>query len=117
MSPEEAIDAMRQMTKDRKSAERWYEECVRATPEKEREYRVAKAKSWVTHRDGTAAERIATVDADTADLRYERDIAAGIEKVALEKVRGHRQDQSMFQTWLAYGRAVAELHRFDEGAS
>ena len=66
----------------------------------EAEYRKAKAVAWVERTDGTAAERAALVDADTADLRYTRDLAEGIRRAALESVRARAQQISMWQSLL-----------------
>lgn len=66
--------------------------------EAEREYRKGKALAWVNRTDGTAAERAAQVDGDTADLRYKRDLAEGMRRAALESVRARSQQISMLQT-------------------
>lgn len=117
VTPEEMIQAMRALSNERREAHKWYRSQVHTTADKEREYRKEKAKAWLRIDQGTVPERQALVDAETADLRYERDLAAGLEKAALEDVRGVRQDMSLLQTYMAYERGVAELHRFDEGAA
>jgi hypothetical protein len=49
----------------------------------ERDYRKAKAEAWTRRAgEGLAAERAARVDADTADLRYERDLADALARSA-----------------------------------
>jgi hypothetical protein len=54
-----------------------------ALAEAEREYRKGKAEAWVRRAgEGLAGERAALVDADTADLRYQRDLADGMAKAA-----------------------------------
>jgi hypothetical protein len=54
-----------------------------ALAEAEREYRKGKAGAWVRRAgEGLAGERAALVDADTADLRYQRDLADGMAKAA-----------------------------------
>lgn len=114
MTPEEMIRAMRRLSEERRRAQKWYETAAQTTPEKERTYRKEKALAWVREDSGSVGERQARVDAATADLRYERDLSERMEKVALEDVRGVRQEMSMLQTYMAYERGVAELHRFDE---
>jgi hypothetical protein len=47
-----------------------------AVAEAERDYRKAKAEAWARRAgEGLAGERAAQVDADTADLRFARDLA------------------------------------------
>jgi hypothetical protein len=54
-----------------------------ALAEAEREYRKAKAGAWARRAgEGLAQERAANVDADTADLRYARDLADAQAKAA-----------------------------------
>lgn len=86
----------------------------------EADYRKAKAVAWVScpsdpdgtkagERDWTAARKEAWVDADTADLRYARDLADASRDAAREAVRSHRQQLSSLQSLLAAHRAEAEL--------
>jgi hypothetical protein len=79
--------------------------------EAERDYRKAKALAWVNRTDGTAAERAALVDSDTADHRYRRDVAEGMRRAALESVRARAQQISMWQSLLNAHRAEAEFVR------
>jgi hypothetical protein len=54
-----------------------------ACAEAERDYRKAKAEAWARRAgEGLAAERTAYVDSDTADLRYQRDLADALAKSA-----------------------------------
>ena len=77
----------------------------------EREYRKAKGLAWVNRTDGTAAERQALVDADTADLRYARDVAEGMRRAALESVRSRSTQISMWQTLLNAHKSEADFAR------
>lgn len=88
--------------------------------EAERDYRKAKAQAWVRcptdesgvkagEREWTAARREAWVDAECADLRYARDLAAGESKAALEAVRARRGEISALQSELAADRAEAQI--------
>lgn len=86
--------------------------------ESERDYRKAKAEAWLrcprdegTTRDWTAGRREAWVDAETADLRYERDLAEGVRASAQEAVRARRTQVSMLQSLLNAHRAEAEFAR------
>lgn len=82
----------------------------------EAEYRRAKAQAWVlcprdegNARDWTAGRREAWVDAETAGLRYTRDVAEGMRQAALEAVRARRTQVSALQTLL---NAEAEEMKF-----
>lgn len=79
--------------------------------EAEREYRKGKALAWVNRTDGTAREREAQVDADTADLRYQRDLAEGVRRAALESVRARATQISLWQTLVNAHRSEAEFAR------
>ena len=85
-------------------------------------YRKARAEAWVLcpndlagvkagEREWTAARREAWVDADTADLRYKRDLAEGMRQAAIEAVRSRRAQLSALQTFLNAERAEAEFAR------
>lgn len=77
----------------------------------ESEYRKAKALAWVNNTEGTAKEREAKVDSDTADLRYKRDVADGVRRAALESVRARATQISALQSLLAAYRSEAEFAR------
>lgn len=88
----------------------------------EAEYRKAKAERWVGcpmddatvragEREWTAARREAWVNAETADLRYRRDVAEGMRQAALEAVRSRRAQLSALQTFLNAEKAEAEFAR------
>ena len=79
--------------------------------EAERDYRLAKGLSWVHHTDGIGAERQALVDGETADLRYDRDLAEGKRRAALESVRARQTQISACQTLAQAHRAEAEFAR------
>lgn len=83
----------------------------------EKLYRHEKAQAWVeteherAGRKLTAVEREAMVNSTTADARYARDIAAGMERAALESVRSRRAQVSAWQSLLGAERAEAEFAR------
>ena len=90
----------------------------RATAAAERDYRKAKAVAWIEcprdeagSKDWTAARREAWVDAETADLRYVRDLAEGDRHAATEAVRARRTQVSMLQSLMNAHRAEAEFAR------
>ena len=83
----------------------------------EREYRHGKAAAWVetphehAGRKLTAVEREAMVNSATADDRYARDLAVGMERAALEAVRSRRAQISHHQSMLSAEKAEAEFAR------
>jgi hypothetical protein len=88
----------------------------------ERDYRQAKAEAWVRcpndeagvkagEREWTAARREAWVDADTALLRYRRDLAEGMRQAAVEANRSRRAQLSSVQTFVNAEKAEAEFAR------
>lgn len=80
--------------------------------EAERQYRKAKAQAWLTlSRDATVPERTAVINGETADLRYQRDLAEGMRQAALEAVRARRTQVSVLQTMAKADQAEAEFAR------
>lgn len=77
----------------------------------EREYRLAKSEAWATTagKEMLAKEREAKVDALTADLRYERDLADSLRRGAIEAERSRRQQISLIQTQANAYAAEAKL--------
>lgn len=90
-----------------------------ALAEAERTYRKAKAEAWVRcPRDSdprariwSAGRRDAWVDAETADLRFARDVAEGMRQAALEAVRARRAQLSALQTLMNAHAEEAKLAR------
>ncbi len=79
------------------------------------DYRKGKSEAWVRCPTGTkdwpAARREAWVDAETAELRRVRDIAAGMSRAAMHAVRARQTQVSSLQSLLSAHRAEAELAR------
>lgn len=80
--------------------------------EAERDYRKARGVAWVKVEDGTAAFREAQVDSQTADLRFERDLADGMRRAAIEAVRSRQQQLSAWQSVVRAQKAELELSAF-----
>lgn len=87
--------------------------------EAEHAYRHGRGVAWAeTAGHGMVVpEREARVDAVTADLRRERDIAAALARSALEAVRSRRQQLSALQSLLAGLREEAAFVRAGPGGS
>lgn len=78
----------------------------------EMEYRKGRAQAWVsTDSNLLAAHRLAEVDARTAELRYERDLAEDMRVTAREAVRARRAQLSALQSLMSAHRAEAEFTR------
>jgi hypothetical protein len=84
--------------------------------EAENAYRKLIAEVWLQAPPGdvrkggmSADERLAWVQARTADARQKRDIADGMRLAALESVRSRRAQLSALQSLLAADRAEAEF--------
>jgi hypothetical protein len=88
----------------------------------EAEYRRSKSEAWVRcpiddatvkagEREWTAARREAWVNAETADLRYKRDLAEGMRQVAIEANRSRRAQLSSVQTFVNAEKAEMDLVR------
>src|SRR5690554_8223713 len=90
-----------------------------ALAEAQRQYRRSKAEAWVRcprdsdprARNWSAGRREARVDAETADLRFERDVAEGMRQAAPEAVRARRAQLPALQTLLHAHGEEAKLAR------
>jgi hypothetical protein len=84
-----------------------------ALAESERVYRRGKSAAWARSagQEMLAREREAWVDSETADLRYERDLAEGMRQAALEAVRARRTQVSALQSAMAATREEAAFAR------
>ena len=92
--------AVRDLARQLQAAHDQHAQHVQTNADAERDYRKARSEQWVRADAATAAAREAQVDGATADLRHKRDIAAGMEKHALELIRSRRQVLSAYQSLL-----------------
>lgn len=84
---DDARIASRRLAELRRHAEDEHERMTREAADKERVYRKAFATAFV-QAEGTASEREAVARSESADEAYERDLAAGLVKVQVERLRG-----------------------------
>jgi hypothetical protein len=77
--------------------------------EAEHALRKATAVAWLEAPKGTVPQREAWVEAETADLKRDLDLAEGTRYTALEAVRSRRAQLSALQSLLAAHRAEAEM--------
>lgn len=92
-------------------------EQIKAAAEAERDYRQAKAKAWVEAPDGTAAAREAWVNGHTADRRYKRDLAAGMERASHQAIRSRLAQLSLLQSVANAYKAEASFDRYGPEAA
>lgn len=110
MNLEEAEAAVRTLSKQLDAGLEVLRNTAETVAEAEREYRKAKSLAWF-HVEGTAAEKAAHVDAETADLRFERDVQEGLRRAAIESVRARSTQISMYQSLLNAHRSEADFAR------
>lgn len=84
---------------------------VVAQAECERAYRKLTARKWLEAPAGSVPAKEAWVKAETADLRYERDVAAGMERNARDAIRSYQVQISLLQSIANAHRAEAEFAR------
>lgn len=94
------------------SALAFLKEQIRAAAEAERDYRKLKAEKWLQVPEGTAAFREAWVDARTADDRYRRDLASGMEKASHQAIRSRLAQISLLQSTANAFKAEASFDRY-----
>jgi hypothetical protein len=102
----DARKASRKLADQRRVAELEHERLTKDAAEKERLYRKAYAKAFV-QAEGTAAEREAVAKAESADAAFERDLAAGMVKVTVERLRGLEGERSQLKSLVEWS---AKLH-------
>lgn len=91
---DDARDALRECASARRQAREWKQNCMQEEAEKERLYRRARALAWLEAPEGTAKFREDWIADRTADVRFERDIAARLVKAADERLAEVDADRS-----------------------
>lgn len=94
---DDARRASRRLAAMRRDAEDAHERLTKEAAEKERLYRKAYSVAFI-QATGTAAEREAKAKAAAADEAYERDLAAGMVKVQVERLRGLEGERSQLKS-------------------
>lgn len=84
---------------------------TRQTAGAEREYRLGKALMWINSTESSASAKEPVVNGESADLRYARDLAAGLRRSAVESLRARMAQLNALQTMANLERAEAELLR------
>lgn len=77
----------------------------------ENTYRKGIAQAWLHAPDGISPARQAWVDAETADLRTDRDLAEAERSTAAQAVKARGIQLTMVMSLLSAHRAEAELQR------
>lgn len=100
---DDAREAARRLAEIRREAEHFHEQMTEQAAEAERTYRKALARAFAQHAgEGTAAQREATARAAVADEAYERDLKAGMVKVALERLRGLEGERAQLRALMEW---------------
>lgn len=100
-NPLEIDDARRAshaLAEQRREAERELERRVTDAAEKEKIYRKKLAQSFLTAEGASAAQREAHAKAVAADAAYDRDLAAGLVKACIERLRGLEGERSQLKS-------------------
>lgn len=107
---DDARRASRRLAELRREAENQLEKAVTEAAEAERTYRKAKAQAFVTVADheGTAAAKEAHANAASADQRYKRDLAEGMVKVAVERLRGLEREGASLRSLTEWSMRMYE---------
>lgn len=94
---DDARRASRRLAELRRDAEDAHERLTRDAAEAERVYRKAYARAFI-RAEGTAAEREAKAKAEASQEAFERDLAAGLAKVQVERLRGLEGERSQLKS-------------------
>lgn len=94
---DDARRASRRLAELRRDAEDTHEKLTKDAAEAERVYRKAYARAFI-QATGTAAEREAVAKSESADEAYKRDLAAGMVKVTVERLRGLEGERSQLKS-------------------
>ena len=100
-NPLEIDDARRAshaLAQQRRAAEVDLDRLTRDAAEKERLYRKAFAQVFLVAEGASAAQREAHAKAASADAAYERDLAAGLVKACIERLRGLEGERSQLKS-------------------
>jgi hypothetical protein len=117
VTPQEMSQEGRRLSELLDGALAFLKEQIRAAAEAERDYRQAKARAWVEAPDGTAGAKEAWVNGHTADLRYKRDIAAGMERASHQAIRSRLAQISLLQSVANAHKAEASFDRYGPEAA
>ena len=106
---DEAVDEIRRLTRMLEAGLDLWRDAPEKEASAERNYRKERARLWLDVPDGTAKSKEDWVDGESADKRYERDVARGLVAAYRESVRSRQTQISAWQTLVNAHRAEAEL--------
>jgi hypothetical protein len=98
----EARAALRECANNRHQARDWLQRATQQRAEKEKAYRKLRAQKWVGAPEGTAKMREDWVNDQSAQARYERDVAVGVIRAAeerLDEIDGERASLHRLIDW------------------
>lgn len=99
----EARTASRAAAENRRNAESNYEAAIREAADKERTYRRRLAIE-IVKAEGTATAREFVARSEAADTSYDRDVAAGMVKVAEQRLRGLEGERAMLRQLIEWSK-------------
>lgn len=122
MTPAEMSHEGARLSRLLDSALAFLKEQIPAAAAAERDYRKEKSKAWVTcpndeggvkssDREWTASRREAWVNAETADLRYLRDVSGGMVRTGHQAVKARMYEISLLQSEMGAWKAEANFAR------
>lgn len=100
-NPLEIDDARRAshaLAEQRRAAEGDLERLTKDAAEKERAYRKKLAQCFLTADGASAAQREAHAKAEASDAGYDRDLAVGLVKACIERLRGLEGERSQLKS-------------------
>lgn len=97
-SVQDLAHAMVEAKRDLEAAQTDLEKHARAAPEKEREYRLARAQTFARSMKDTVRAREFEADEKCADQKFEATLSENLRQAALERVRSARAIFSGVQT-------------------
>jgi hypothetical protein len=128
MTPAEMAVEGRRLSNLLDAALGFLKEQIPVAAEAEQNYRKAKAEAWLRcpnddagvkagEREWTAARREAWCNAQTADLRYLRDVADGMVRTGYQAVRSRQAQMSLLQSEMNAFKAEANFAAYGPDAA
>lgn len=128
MTPQEMAVEGRRLSGLLDSALGFLKEQIPAAAAAERDYRKAKSEAWLRcpnddagvkagEREWTASRREAWVNAQTADLRYVRDVADGMVRTGYQAVKSRQAQISLLQSEMNAFKAEANFAQYGPDAA
>lgn len=106
LSMDDAREATTKVARQRAEAREQFEQAITDAAEAERQYRKALAVAFVTATGDTAAQKEANARKGAADDAYNRDLKAGLVKVAQERLNEIDAVRASLHRLIEWSRAI-----------